>query len=330
MGLALSSATAAPVIAPPEGAQYLTVLACAADGCSDRLFWLQYEPAFEQEPVMVVEALLADDTAMTADSDMAEAFEAAVERARLDVLEGHWAQAESALDDAEQVLEQWRGAPDNQALFAMWYLRGVATAIEGRSSGAPSFRKAAAAAWNRSVALPEGTEGWAEPYYEALEHQLGEGTGTLVIEAGSSSTTYWLDGVELGPAPIRVQLFGGRHRLDALGESRAQQWRSEVLVRAGETTTARARFPGGDDELWAAAALEVGIDRAWLEPEMAELLERFADRHSLRWLRLLRLDPEQELQPDEIEQAAGGGLPTFHAREIWYDPRLRRFSPDPR
>lgn len=324
--LQAAPASAAPVMAPPEGADTLTILACAAEGCSDRLFWMQVEPGFEGEPVMVVEALLADDTAMTGAADMAEAFDEHVERARLAVLAGRWAEAEGALDDAEKVLEQWRGAPDNQALFSMWYLRGAATAIEGRSDGAPSFRKAAAVAWNRSVALPEGTEAWADAYYDAVQQQLDQGTGELVITAGATETTYWLDGVELGPAPIRVQAFTGTHRLDASGATRAQQWRADIAIRAGDTTTARARFPGGDDEYWASAALELAIERAWLEPEMADLLARFADRHGLRALRLLRLDPEGDRELDEIEQAVGGGLPVFVASAIWYDPRLRRFS----
>ncbi len=321
---------AAPVAVPPEGATEIGLLICAEDGCPDRMFWISFEPAFEDLPVVAVEALMAEDTVATGDDVQAQAFDDALERARAAVLAGHWATADGALDDAESILEAWTGSPDNQALFDLWFLRGAAREVTAPGTGAGAFAQAAAVTWNRSVQLPDGLDAYRQPYYDALARLLSQGVGTLVIEDPGARAEHQLDGVALGDAPLKLQVLPGRHRLTAQGRRYAEDWKVEVDIRPGRTTTTRALFPGEASDRWAADGLSAAFDNRYLDPQLAELLERWAERHALRTIRLLRLDPEaRPTAPDAIEQEAGTGLPVFELRQLWYDPRLRRFSQGP-
>lgn len=320
-------AAAGPVTFPPEGAQEVGLLTCVIEDCPDWIFWIGAEPAFDDLPVLVPDVLLADEVVGEPDEARAQAFAGALEAARQAVLEDSPMRARTSLDDAGRILGAWRGSPDNQALFSLWFLRGVVADVQQQSEGAVHFRQAAAVAWNRSVAPPPGMEQWAEGYYAALAGMLEGGTGTMVVDAGRHGVTYALDGVALGEAPIRVQLFPGEHRLTAVDSYTGMQWRREVVIESGRTTTTRARFPGGADDRWAAGGMALAIDLRAIEPELAELLAAWARRHGLKRIRLIRLDPSRpEGELDEIEQEAGETLSTFIVRQVGYAPQLRRFE----
>jgi len=322
-------ARAGQVTVPPPGASEVALLLCAGDGCPDRLFWVTNDPAFGAEPVMVVESLLADVQAGASDEVLSARFAESLERARLAAVESRTPQAQAALDDAEQALQAWHGGPDNAALFAFWYLRGVVMEQIVPGSGAGAFRRAAATAWNRSVAPPAGLEAWTVPYYAAMRALLDEGTGTLVIDPGGGTPSYTLDGVPVGKAPIKVEVFPDRHRLTAVDGPWVEPWVAEVNVHPGRLTVTRAQFNDEDSESWLVQSLYLAVTTHQLDPAVADLLERWADRHQIQSLHLLRLDVADAPPQDEISLAAGEGLPTFTRTEAWYQPRLHRFTAGP-
>lgn len=329
IALLCALALAGPVTSVPDGAREVGLLLCAADDCSDQLFWVSFEPAFKDEPILLVEALMADRSAAAREDLEATAFAEALERARKAVLDGSWASAEGALDDAGAVLERWQGSPDNPTLFHYWFLKGAVTVLEGRSSGEGSFQRAAAVAWNRSVAAPEGTERFEDAYYEAMEKLLSEPVATLVVPPGPAHVQYLLDGVPLGPGPLRVRVLPGTHVLSARDSRWSRDWQRELSLRPGKETSAEAHFPGEDGDRWAVEALAAAVDSFRLDPEAAELLAGWADRHGIQRVHLLRLDAVDRQEGDAIDAEAGASMPVFEAREAWYDPRLQRFSSRP-
>lgn len=326
--LAAALAHAGMVTVPPPGAAEVGLLLCAGDACNDRMFWVTHDSGLGDLPVIVVDALLADNVAARQDEEAAERFREALESARLALVDGRQVLADSALNEAERALAKWAGTPTNQEQFTLWFLRG-AVALEGGMArvARQEMRRAAATAWNRSVALPAGAERWAEPYYAELQALLGEGTGTLVIEEGEGTLTYSLDGVELGPAPIRVHVFPGVHRLTATSSRQAHAWEQEVEVVTGRTVSARARLANDGDAQWATYQLARAVDSLSLDPALAELLDTWAERHGVRTVRLLRLDARMWIEEDEVAREAGGTMPTFEVREVRYDPALRRMTP---
>lgn len=321
-------ARAGMVTAPPPGAAEVGVLLCAGDGCNDRMFWVTHDSGLGDLPVLSVDSLLADEAAARRDEQAALRLREALEQARLALLEGRPQVADNALNEAGRALEQWAGSPTNQELFTLWYLRGAVSLEEGLDRVArQELRRAAAVAWNRSVALPPGTERWAATYYAELEALLAEGTGQLVITEGEMELQYALDGVPLGPAPIRVHLFPGLHRLTADHGRQGHAWTQEVEIVAGRTATTQARTGSEGDARWATYQLVLAVETMKLDPELARVLDAWAERHGVRSLRLLRLDLDHQVELDEIDREVGGTLPTFQLRAARYEPALRRMTP---
>lgn len=283
------------------------------------MFYVEHEPSLRALPIILVDAMLAVDAASVAEGENdARTFAAALASARESVAAGRWEMADSALADASRALQTWRGTPDNQAIFDLWYLQGV-TSMERAGASAEDFRNAAAMAWNRNAQLPIDRERYTKAYYSAVGQLLREPPGTLVVEPGVGAPTYFLDGIELGPAPIRVQLFAGVHRLNATDGRRSLDWRRMITVHPAATTTARARFPGGSDPERIAGELAQAVSTHQISEEVSELLSGWTERTGVRTIRVLRLD----------ESARGKGrpdVPVFSVHDVYYSPSLRRFS----
>lgn len=323
-----SAALAGMVTTPPPGAREVGLLLCAGEACNDRMFWLTHDSGLGELPVVSVEALLVDEVAATQDSEAAVAFRLALEEARLALVDDRRFEAEAALDRAGRALEQWAGDPPNQELFTWYALRGFVAEAKGEGARASeALRQAVAVAWNRSVSLPEGTEPWAEGYYRELAAVIEGGTGELLIEDGGNGLGFTLDGVYLGAAPLRVRAFPGTHRLSAGNARQAHAWSEAVDVRAGRTSTVRALLANDDDARWVTYQLALAVDSLTLDEDVARLVERWADRHGIRQVRLLRLDARLIEPMDDVDREAGAAMPSFTLREALYDPGLRRLSP---
>lgn len=312
----VAAAWAGLCTAPTPGSTRVDLLLCEGDGCSDRIFWATNEPLLKADDLMVLDSVLAESTASVAQGlELAERFRDGLEKARTALIEGKWSTADRALDDAGQALDGWQGTPTNAELYAYWFMRGAASEGAAAGSGTVDFQHAAAAAWNRSVATPEGLSAYEDAYYHALRGLLESMPGTVVVDTATPDTTYALDGVPIGAGPFRVDVLPGRHRLNASQTTLSLEWRSDVTVQAHRTVTARARFAGGDDPDQAARALEEAVATRHLDPDLADLLAEWARRHGLRTLRFLRLDA--------IPRANG---PMYALTAVDYDPQLRRFS----
>ena len=325
LALLLPLAHARMVGEPPEGARVVTILLCTADDCDDRTFWVDHEPALEREPVVLVDALLASSVASTAEGERLRAeFTTDLAHAQDAVQRGQWNEADGALDDAARVLDQWKGSPATSELFTLWYLRGGVAKSLGYSAAGRDFAEAAAVAWNREVTLPPAPDAWQPSYYDALAGLLKQPTGTIALDAGSPTTTYTLDGVPLGPAPIHVSVFPGQHRLSAHDTTLDQDWRAAVTVTAGRTVPARARFASGSDPAWAAGLLQRAVDEHVIDREIGDLLFAWTTRTGVRTVRLLRLDPAPA-----PTVPTGAEFPGYTVAEVWFDPTSRRFSTSP-
>jgi hypothetical protein len=326
--LLCATALAGMVTAPPPGATEVGLLLCAGEACNDRMFWLTHDSNLGELPVVSVEALLVDEVASTQDSEAAESWRQALEEARLALIEDRRFEAEAALDRAGAALSMWAGDPPTQELFAWYVLRGFVAERKGEHGrSGEALRQAAAVAWNRSVVLPEGTEAWAEHYARELQAVISQGTGELFVEDGGNSLAFSLNGVLLGKAPLRVQVFPGEHRLSAGNARQAHAWSEAVRVTAGRTSTVRALLANDDDAQWVTYQLALAVDTMSLDEDVARLVERWAERHGIRSLRLLRLDAQLRGPMDEIDREVGAAMPTFTLREARYEPSLRRLSP---
>lgn len=320
-------AQAGVVSAPPRGAPELGLLLCAGDGCNDRLFWLSLDPSLSSLPVVVVETVLVDELAWSQDREAEARWQAALDEARLALVEGRLPPAQAALDRAGEALSRLAGDPPNEELVAWAFLQGALALEQGQASRAEErFAQAAALAWNRSLRLPEGCARWEEPLYAAMAALLRRGPGELLVEDGDNGLSFTLDGVPLGPAPLRVSLLPGEHRLSGGDARQAHAWSQTVRVQAGQRSTVRALLANDDDARHVTYQLAMAVESGQLDPDVAALLERWAARHELRRLRLLRLDADAQAPIDDIAREAGGALPRFRVRQVLYEPSLRRIS----
>lgn len=279
------------------------------------MFYVEHEAALQALPIILVDAMLAVDAASVAEGEAdAHTFVAAMGDARASIAASRWEMADSALGDASRALASWRGTPSNQQLFDLWYLQGV-TSLERAGASAEDFRAAAAVAWNRSVQLPVDGERYTKSYYSAVSQLVKEAPGTLSIAASGGTPTYFLDGIELGQAPIQVVVFAGVHRLTATDGRRSLDWRRMITVHSRETTTARARFPGGSDPERIAGELGRAVTSRQLSDDVAELLAAWAERTGVRTIRVLRLDEGRRRD-----------VPVFSIHDVYYSPGVRRFS----
>lgn len=329
--LVIGPARAGFVHQPPPDTREVGILVCV-DDCADRMFWVEHEPALRGLLLVGVQAILEQNTASVAQGQAAAgAFQDALLRARTSFDAREWKTAETALDDARRDLDGWRGTPPHQELFTLWFLRGAVNLAQGYSSATQDFRRAGTTAWNRSVGLPVDVDPYAAAYYAAVAELIQEPPGTLVLEAGGGSPLYSVDGIPLGAPPLRIELFPGVHRVTALEPALTQEWRREVTVASRRTTTARARFIGGDDPQWASDALSATIDTHAIPPELADLMSDWADRYGVRQVRLMRLDPIEGAgsHPSGSTDGVRDPLAGYTLHDVVYAPKERRFSMGP-
>lgn len=311
-------ARAGVVTEPPEGATRVALVLCAdEERCDEELYEATQLVALADEPIMRVDTLLAQRAALRAEADtVADRYAAALERARAAAAAGEWTTADYALTDASRVLGEWTGTPPHQALFDHAWLQGLVARGRGLDA-AEAFRDAAAIAWNRTVTFPVADEPAIDAYYAQLADLVAAGTGRLVLEPLAEGATWQLDGVELGPGPLEVEVFPGPHRLTARHTQTGQAWRGEVVVQPRRVSRARARFSLAEDARWVTEALGRALDDRKVDPELAELLRGWAERYGVRTVRLVRI---------RLPEAAPGA-PAAPPVLQWtaFDPLRRRF-----
>lgn len=314
-----AAAAASLYRAPPEGVGRVTVVLCPGQvDCTAEI-----EPIatmFPKEPMVGVDSLLALNLATGGDNvSRAETFATSLDTARAAVAAERWGDASGALNAAARALAGWTGAPTTQQLFDLYYLRGCVK-LAVYKVGADAFQQAAAVAWNRNVALPVDAEPYASLYYTALYDLINAGTGQLALEA-APSTRYVLDGVPLGEGPLRVSVFPGMHRLNAVADASdrrraGQEWRAAVRVMAGQVSTTSAELALPDDAGWLTDSIATAIDERRMDNDAGALLRDWCDHYDLRQVRLV-------IAEEGIAGLDGAGL---HVRSVVYEPALARFT----
>ncbi len=322
--LAVPPAFAGMYSVPPEGAREVTMLVCPSDpDCQAEADWVK--DARPDDVVVGVESLLALNVMQGGDSvSRAETFAGSLTGALAAIKTEDWTAATKALDEAQRALAGWTGAPTNQQLFDLYYLRAAVKLATTKQAG-EAFQQAAAVAWNRTVTLPLDVEPYTSVYYTAVYNLLNEGLGTVQLEP-VADTTYVLDGVELGPGPLTLSVYSGVHRLNATRRGTTDAWRTSLKVQAFRTSTATARPASSDDLGWLATGMLQAVDDHTLDPEIATLLRDWCEHYALASVHILVAEPA--VDPLADPNALGQPAEAFGLRGVSYDPRLKRFSGD--
>lgn len=149
-------------------------------------------------------------------------------------------------------------------------------------------RAAARAAFSRALhADPElvlDARRMKRQIVELFEQVRADVKGRLVVTAGGPGARVFVDGRELGPAPLEQQLPVGRHRLLVLGPAGQQLHHAWIVIRAGSGTSFGVQLTGTPTPqrrriwTWVAAggavvALGLGFGLwAWAEADHQEFL----------------------------------------------------------
>jgi hypothetical protein len=317
----LAFAPSAPGSPAPRSANL--VLCPDEDRCAEALAWLDGLPALDDAPLQLAEAVLELDTGGWQDGEpLAEVFSDALTRARLALDKRHWQTADGALLDADRALERWAGTADAQALVDLWILRGVVRLHQDRQRSAEAaFQRAATLAWNRSVVLPMEDETIQQAWLEAQRAVLAQPTGRLRLSGSTTGCLLHLNGVPLGQPPLELVVFPGQHRLTATDPDRGLEWKRDLTVHPGQTTTAVAGFQHSGDARWVVQRLEEAMTGLAPPAEVLDVLSDWAGRHGLLQVRLLAAQPSQGTRTED---------PVYELQELVYDPLLRRLSaPEP-
>jgi hypothetical protein len=306
---------------PPEGARVVTMLVCPNDpDCAAEADWVN--DARPDDIVVGVDSLLALNVMQGGDSvSRSETFAASLDTALVAIKAESWTDATKRLDEAQRALAGWTGAPTNQQLFNLYYLRAVVKLAQSKQAG-EAFQQAAAVAWNRSVALPYDAEPYSSMYYTAVYHLLTEGLGTVELQP-VPDTSYTLDGVELGEGPIQLSVFAGLHRLNATRRGTSDAWRTSLKVQAFRTSNATARPESSDDLGWLATGMVQAVEEHTLDGEITTLLRDWCEHYALAEVHILVAEPAVDPFADPTAQNPEAA---FGLRGVTYDPKLRRFT----
>lgn len=305
--------------APPEGAEAVTVLVCPNDPTCGAVID-EVQRLHPREIYVGVDSLLALNLVKGGDATSREdTLSSSLDAAKTAFAVERWNDANRALDDAGRALAGWTGAPTNQQLFDLYYLR-AAVQLAVKKEATEAFQQAAVVAWNRSVTLPVDAEPYASLYYNAVYELLTEGLGRLTLEA-VPGTSYLLDGVPLGEGPLTVSVFSGTHRLNAVAARAGQgqagaQWRASVKVLALRTTTLTAQLAMPDDAAWLATGLQRAVDDRRIEADTVALVRDWCEHYGLSQVHIV-------VAEQGVAGLDGAGL---HVRGVYYNPQLKRFS----
>jgi len=307
----LAVALAAPLTSPPPGATELTLQVCHS-ACDDEAWWLGVQPAWEDEPILLAQALAYEQAALLVERRQLQVFEGALARGEAAFAAGDLDEAAFELGYALDALERSTATASNAA-HARLYLTLAATRQElGPRFAAPDlYRAAAALAWTQPLDVPEALVPYRQAYDDALVSLLAERLATVSLEGDA---VYALDGVLLGPGPVQVRVFPGPHRLTATEPVSGRQWREHVEVGPGQAVTARARFVPSEDGDWLNAELAALFTEGRMSTEAADLLTAWARAHHLRELQLVMAETTD---PQEL---------LFEVHAVRYDPASRMLS----
>lgn len=288
--------------------------------CADEMMWMAGLQSLSGDSLLLADTVLELDAQGYQNGVPAEdRFKQGIAKAREDLAQRRWASADGALEDARLAIERWNGTASNQDLFDLYFLRGALRVLQGQS-GTDSFRQAAALTWNRSVVFPMEDEALLEAYYGAQRSLLEEGTGTLTVESALPDAEIFLDGVPLGPAPVEVRAFPGRHRLTATQGPTTMTWKKDLYIRAGEAAQAQARFDRSSDAAWVYDQLVLALSFRTMDPAVATLLADWARQQNVTLIRLAeaeRLDkPRAKKPPKKAKKPAKKADPPPPEQEV--------------
>lgn len=287
---------------PPLKNRGTLALCLDVERCAEEIAWLSELDALGGERVDVADTILELDVGDWRDGvSLPDRFRGGIQKAIEEYKAKRLSSADSALSEAERALDAWPDSPSTQELFDLFFLKGAVRFARGPRNGhEESFRQAAALAWNREVRLPIEDESAIEAYYFAQSSLVSEGTGTLRVEQGLPGVHCSLDGVLLGPPPVEVRVFGGRHRLTAVQDGTLLKWKRDILVPPGRSAAVKPSFNRVGDTRWVYEQLLTAIYKRRIDSSVAELLGEWCRRHDLVLLRIARVEAVKPPAPAPV------------------------------
>ncbi len=302
VALALLSSTAA---AQPHAA----VLLCDDDAsCGADLAFAQ-RVVGDDPPITPIDLFLVLDAGgWAADADQSKRFKDALFAAQDAVNHARWADAEQATGDALEALRLWPGTVSSDALFALYYLEGVARVARGKAGAAYSFRQAAAMIGGVQHALPIDDPRFTRVWLDEARKLLVGGTGWIEVEH-AEGVVINVDGVPVVGDTVAV--LPGNHRLTATRGDSIHTWQADVPVLAERTSRVTPKFTKEGDALWVRAQLGGAVDTLQAPVEVTDLLADWCALHGVQELQLLqvRVERVEHPLPDLAMGAAPEGRP---------------------
>ncbi len=230
-----------------------------------------------------------------------EQFMAALDDTRTAVGKGRWPAAMAASDRAIAALAEWNGLVKRDALFELWYLRGVAGYEKGGdSSYAYSFRQALAVADGATLATPAVRSEVEQAFLDEQRKLVVDGKGELVLSGGPEGVRWWVDGGSIEAstgadgASITVPLWPGNHRVTATAPGYVRSWTAEVPVVAERISAVQPTFVATDEATRVFRALDQAVETLEVSDDVADLLVAWCEEHDVDELRLLRVREVRE------------------------------------
>jgi len=285
--------------------QRVTLVLCPdVTACADQMMWISGLKETTGDSILLADTVLELEGGGWKDGiPIADRLRADLDKARTEMAARRTTSADGALEDAREAVDRWNGTVSGQDLFDLYYLRGALRLAQDRPA-TDAFRQAAILAWNRTVTFPLDDEAAATAYYAAQAAVLAEGTGTIHVESMLPSATIALDGVPLGPAPVDVHAFSGRHRLTATQEGTTLRWKRDIFVRPDEIAQAEARFDRSGDANWVYDQLLLSLSFRTLDAAVANLLSDWARQENVKLIRVAhaeRIEPKSKKKARKVE-----------------------------
>lgn len=271
------------------GTPTVGLLLCGPDSpCVEEARWLDEHVAEAKAlPVLFFAEALGDSgDAFAVEIDGRKSLETAVGAARVAWDAGHVDEAAHQLDNAERALAALTGVVAQQTLFDLYFLRGAVAVMAEDPAAAGYLARAAAAAWNRTVILPQ-TEGPVATAYRDAQHRIMHAKpGKIALVAAPAGSVWSLNGVEVGLGG-ELTVLSGTHRVVASVPGRALAWVATVAVQPEQIVTVEASFPPQlSADALGDAVRSAAASGAALDPLAASVLRAWQAQRGIRELRL--------------------------------------------
>lgn len=354
-----------------------TVLVCPDEtGCPEELYHARKDPRFGDSRVMALDEVLYEH--LPDRSGQAETL--ALIRKRVEAGEQYLTDkraagaAASAFTAARAALDAYPYTVENRLIFRIYAGLGAAQYLAGDPAYETTIRIAIASLVDQETpedVIPASVRQVFWDQVRILHHQRMADLSFTTVEqeegiGGERGAVVYVNGVRVGPAPLKVPVMPGVHRVTVEHPNYVKPWRKTIDVRGAEGVEVAAWFERTEDPAYMLAELRGAFARRDAPDDVKDALSEWASNARFRALRLLlpeyvdrdAKDGEdvvhRDLPPAELRGLGGKakardatGIPTTYDedltdlmesrepkargvvlrfRQLWYIPEARRFD----